>query len=398
MAKAKKAAAGAGSIRLRSDGRWEGRITVGHDPLNGKQITRSVYAATQAECRQKLTQIASDLDCHQYVPPTRYTVGQWLDVYLAEYAADLKFSTIATYRAMIENHLKPLVGGIKLTDFTPVQAQMFINRLSKPEKGKKPLAPKSVQLAQRILSRAMNVAVRQGLLKSNPVTHSTLPKTPKTEVNPLADKQIRDFLKLCDSADVYSRIFKVLLFTGMRISECLGLTWDDVDFQRNTLKISKQLVYRKPENGGYVYTDTKSGKPRLLTVPPFVIDVLREQKEAQILERFAAGEAWQGWQSAKEAETAPVFTREDGSFVNRGTVYFVYKRRIAQIAPESTVHDLRHTYACLALQNEDSVKTVQLALGHSTAAFTLDIYGHVSEKMRQESANRMQRYIQSAIG
>ena len=92
---------------------------------------------------------------------------------------------------------------------------------------------------------------------------------------------------------------------------------------------------------------------------------------------------------------AGVFTTALGSYLSPQTIYIHYKKLAARIgAPESRVHDLRHTFAVLSLQNGDDVKTVQGNLGHATAAFTLDVYGHVSERMKEDSAQRMEGYIQ----
>ena len=91
-----------------------------------------------------------------------------------------------------------------------------------------------------------------------------------------------------------------------------------------------------------------------------------------------------------------VFTNEIGGHLTHGTVYKNFKRIISDLGlPEARFHDLRHSYAVAALQSGDDVKTVQENLGHHTAAFTLDVYGHVSERMKQESAARMEGFIKS---
>ena len=114
----------------------------------------------------------------------------------------------------------------------------------------------------------------------------------------------------------------------------------------------------------------------------------------QLEQRLAAGELWQGWQSQEDMKTALVFLRDDGSNITAAALYQRYKHLAEKIGkPESRVHDLRHTFAVLSLQNGDNVKTVQDNLGHATAAFTLDVYGHVSERMKEDSAARMQAYI-----
>ncbi len=117
-------------------------------------------------------------------------------------------------------------------------------------------------------------------------------------------------------------------------------------------------------------------------------------RRQQIADRLKAGCAWEGWKTPKEQVTGLVFTTTLGGHLHPQTVYNHLKKLVVQIgAPDACVHDLRHTFAVLSLQNGDDIKTVQGNLGHATAAFTLDVYGHVSERMREDSAARMQKYI-----
>lgn len=122
--------------------------------------------------------------------------------------------------------------------------------------------------------------------------------------------------------------------------------------------------------------------------------VLNDRRKEQIEDRLKAGEAWEAWSTPKEQEKALVFTNALGQHLHPQTVYNHLKKLAAQVgAPDACVHDLRHTFAVLSLQNGDDVKTVQGNLGHATAAFTLDVYGHVSERMKEDSAVRMQSFI-----
>ena len=124
-------------------------------------------------------------------------------------------------------------------------------------------------------------------------------------------------------------------------------------------------------------------------------DELGGGQKTQAMDRLKAGWEWQGWKDEKQRQTALVFTTAFGAHLHPQTVYNHFKKFAAQVgAPDARVHDLRHTYAVLSLQNGDDVKTVQGNLGHATAAFTLDVYGHVSERMKEDSAQRMQRYIE----
>ena len=242
-----------------------------------------------------------------------------------------------------------------------------------------------------VLSKALNTAVKVGYLRHNPAELCITPKIEKKEISPLTDAQIKDFVTLCNKED-YGNIYKLILFTGLREGEALGLTWDCVDFDTGTLKINKKL---QRQGGQEALVPLKNSKPRYLTAPSFVMQVLRDERTRQITERFAAGEAWQGWKSEEEMKSSLVFVRENGNNITAAAVYHRYKHLAEQIgASKSRVHDLRHTYAVLSLQNGDDVKTVQGNLGHATAAFTLDVYGHVSERMKENSAARMQAYIE----
>lgn len=213
----------------------------------------------------------------------------------------------------------------------------------------------------------------------------------------MTDEQVKDFLRV-SAGDEYEILLKAILFLGLRESEATGLTWDCVDFKAGTVKICKQLQKRPIKDGGFTFAPLKNNKPRTLKAAPSVLALLKRRQAEQAEQRLKAGDLWEGWQNEQEHKTALVFTTAIGSNLSPQTVYNHYKKLAVQIgAPESRVHDLRHTFAVLSLQNGDSVKTVQENLGHATAAFTLDVYGHVSEKMKEDSAQRMEGYIKGLV-
>ena len=392
--KSNRAAQGAGTIRKKTVTRngkpytyWEARVTLGRDAGTGKQIQKSIYGKTQKEVREKMQAAAVALNNDEYFEPSRMTVGRWIDIWLSEYCGDKKYLTQKHYRAQCEAHIKPCLGAVKLAELTAPQIQAFYNRLGNV------LAPKSVRNIHGILTKALNVAVDVEYLRLNPAERVTLPRVEKKEICPLDDAQVAAFYREA-ADDEYCYLLRLIPFTGLREGEALGLTWDCVDFESGSLKINKQLVKRPIADGGFTLAETKNSKIRIVKPAPSVMQLLKDRQRQQIEQRLQAGELWQGWQSEKERKTALVFTTATGGNLSPQTVYNHCKKVLQKIgAGDRCVHDLRHTYAVLSLQNGDDVKTVQGNLGHATAAFTLDVYGHVSERMKDESAARMQAYI-----
>jgi len=383
--KSKKNAQGAGTIRKRSDGRWEARFTTGFDPATGKQVQKSIYGKTQKEVRERLNQTITELDTGTYLEPTKDTVGQWLDTWLETYVKySVKSYTVDSYRRVCVNYLVPALGRIPLSALAAPQIQQFYNSLLVERK----LNPKTVRNIHGILHRALHQAVRLGMIRSNPTDLCDLPKTRRKEIQPLEQKDISAFLTALEGHP-FEILYKVTLFTGMRQGEVLGLTWDCVDFDHNTLYVNKQLQKVPKAGGPYILVPTKNSRSRVVTVAASVMSLLKRQRARQAEMRLMAGQSWANGLNL-------VFTNELGGHLVHEIVRRNFKEVTAAIGrPGVRFHDLRHTYAVVSIESGDDIKTVQSNLGHATAAFTLDVYGHVSQKMRQQSADRMERFIQA---
>jgi len=181
-------------------------------------------------------------------------------------------------------------------------------------------------------------------------------------------------------------LYNVAMFTGMRQGELLGLAWKCVDFKSGIITVKQQLQCK---DGNYFLETPKSGKNRTILPAPIVMDALSKQLERQQKEQELAGDMW-------DNQFNLVFTDEAGKYLVRRTVVKHFKK-IAQragISDGTRFHDLRHSFAVSSLYAGDDIKTVQANLGHATAQFTLDVYGHVTQKMRQDSANRMQKFYE----
>jgi integrase len=224
-----------------------------------------------------------------------------------------------------------------------------------------------------------------GYLKVNPANACKLPRIEKPEIKPLDEQQIAAFLKEIDGHQ-FETLYILTLFSGMRQGEILGLSWQNVDFKAGTITIDRQLQLIR---GVYKHLSVKNDRVRKITPAPAIMQLLKAHKSQQAAAQLKAGAMW-------ENPFNLVFTNELGINLKRYTVYKYYKQIVKRIGiEESRFHDLRHSYAVAALQSGDDVKTVQANLGHHSAAFTLDQYGHVTEKMRQDSANRMDQFYRA---
>lgn len=377
---------GSGSIRQRPDGTWEARYTVGRDPGTGKPIVKSIYGKRQKDVRERLRAATAAIDTGEYTEPTRLTLGVWLDQWLAEYCGGVKPATITSYRGHAEHYIKPNLGAVKLASLSPVQCQQFVNRASRGELGRE-LSPKTVKNLHGVLHRALTTAQRVGLIRSNPADAVELPRIERQEVRPLSDEQVKAFLAVI-RGHRHETLFRLALFTGMRRGELLGLDWDSVDFQSNRINIHQQLV-QSAETRECSIASPKNGKGRVIQVPPSIMALLAEQKRQQAAQRLKAGKRWSNWMNL-------VFTDPAGCNLTGAGVYHACMRAFKAAGIEGArFHDLRHTYAVMAIRNGDDIKTVQGNLGHATASFTLDIYGHFTDEMRNDSAQRMEQRLRS---
>ena len=385
MAEKKRRARGEGSIRQRKDGTWEARFVTGIDPGTGKEIRKSVYAKTQREVRKKMTEAVAALDKDDYKEPSKMTISQWMDIWSKEYLGGVKPYTVLNYTQHIKNHINPAMGAIKLDMLDAHTIQKFYNNLGKERDGKPALSAKTIKNIHGVLHKALSQAVMIGYIRSNPADACTLARIVQKDIKPLDEDATASFLEAI-KGHPYETVFLVTLFTGMRQGEVLGLTWDCVDLDSGIITINKQI--QKETGGGSVYhlVPTKNSKGRTITPAAYVIKLLRGQKRKQAEWQLKAGQLWEN--------SGLVFTNELGVHLMPHTVYHNFKKIVASIGiPNARFHDLRHSYAVAAIRSGDDIKTVQGNLGHATASFTLDKYGHVTDQMKRASADRMQDYI-----
>lgn len=391
-----KSAAGVGSIRKKTVTRkgktytyWEARYTAGYNPGTGRQIQRSITGKTQKEVSQKLKAATTSIDNGTYIAPNKMRLGEWLDIWVNEFLGSVKPYTVASYTSIVRNHIQPALGSVRLDALQAHTIQGFYNALGKADGSRAALAPKTIKGVHGVLHKALQKAVEVGYLRVNPTDACALPRVARREITPLCEEEMRAFLSAI-AGHPFESLFVTALFSGMREGEVLGLMWNCVDFERGTIYVDKQLQKEKKKGGQYLYVPLKNDKARIITPAKRVMDTLHIHKAEQNAKHLLAGEAWE--------DTGLVFTNDIGGHLAVSTVYKAFKAIAASIGrPDARFHDLRHSYAVASIRAGDDIKTVQNNLGHATASFTLDVYGHVTEQMRAASAARMDAFIAAVL-
>lgn len=385
---AKRAPQGTGTIRKKTVIRkgkeyvyWEARITTGRDPGTGKQIQRSFTGKTQKEVREKMQAATVAVNAGTYTEPSKMTAGKWLDIWSESYLGGVKQNTVRIYTTNIRKHIKPALGAVALPSLRPHMVQEFINSME--------LSPGSVRLAYKVLHQALEKAVKLDYIPKNPASGCELPRLEQKEIRPLDDAQAAALLKAARGCDI-EYFITVALFTGCRLSELLGLTWDAVDFAKGIITINKQLA-RPDHRGGTPFISPKNGKSRIITPAASVMATLKAQRRRQKEMRLKAGPLWENLYNI-------VFSTDTGEPIDQWRL----EKDFASIISVAGLvgvrfHDLRHTYAVNAIRAGDDIKTIQGNLGHSSAAFTLDRYGHFTERMKQDSAARMEHFMKGVL-
>ncbi len=382
---AKRRANGEGNIRKRSDGRWEGRYTAGRDPETGKTVYKNVLGKTQTEVKAKLKKAIQENTEVDTLKAAQYTVGQWMDVWFENYAKiKVRPTSHQTYRGYIDNHIKPNIGKIPLSKLTTLELQKLykkllsrgrVNRIE--AKGQpKGLSPKTVRNIHQVISSAMDFARAQKLIVVNPTDGCALPKLEHREMKTLPVEQLTSFLREAKESGVFE-MYYIELATGLRRGELLGLKWEDLDLEQGTLRVQRQV---SRINGKVMEAPLKTKNSyRTISLGADAVEILKEQRK-------------------KCGNGDYVFPSPTGGPISPDSVIQMLHRVLKRAGlPKVRFHDLRHTFATVALQNGVDIKTVSGMLGHYSAGFTLDTYAHVTTQAQREAAKTMGSVLSGAL-
>nr|MBQ4457147.1 site-specific integrase [Clostridia bacterium] len=387
--------------------RSDGRYSYSYTDKNRKRHT--VYASDLVELRKKEQKIRRDLE--DGLDPRRaerVTVNQIYDSYIKQ-KYDLKPSTRANYIYTYDHYVRESFGKRRAATirFTDVK-EYYYNLLT--QEG---FSPATVDNIHTQLHPAFQMAVREGVLRVNPASGALTEikkshvwvKTKRKSLTVAEQKAFMNYLFENHQYQGWKPVITVLIGTGMRIGECLGLRWQDLDFENRSISVNHNLVHRRyDEEGGCFHISTPKTEAGTRTIPMIqeVYDAFLEEYQIQQITGFCTQEI--------EGYSGFVFASSDGtvtipSEVNRmiHTVTAEYnkeetanakkERREPLLLPDFSAHHLRHTFCTRLCENETNLKVIQSIMGHKDIQTTMDIYADCTDEKKKEVLSNMEDKI-----
>jgi integrase len=364
---------GEGTITRRKDGRWEARYYV--QTVNGAK-RKVLYGKTRAEARDKLAKALSDRIDGIVYDDENMTLGEYLDVWLTgSVFGSVRQSTYDRDTNLVTNHIKPVLGGLKLKKLNSAQVQSFYR--SRLDAG---LSGSTVHKMHDILRRGLMQAVKWHLVPRNVAEAAKPPRPAPKEMQALSADEARRLLEAA-AEDRLEALYVLAIHTGMRQGELLALRWQDVDLENAVASVRRTLTR---SGGKVVFGEPKTKKSRRsIRLTPQAVEALRAHLKRQLRDIEILGDRYQ--------DQGLVFTTDTGAPINPSNLR---QRGFAPLLkraglPHMRFHDLRHTCATLLLSRGVHPKFVQELLGHATIAITLATYSHVMPSMGDATAKAM---------
>ena len=369
---AKKRGNNEGTVYKRKDGRWCAQVS-----LSGKRITK--YAKTQRECHDWVREITNKIEHGMTFDATPLTLERYMQSWLTGKDLSIRQNTARNYRRYTEQDILPVIGKMRLQNIQPAHIRQMYLRMQAEGKGSR-----TIQLVHSTLHCALKQAVKERLIGYNPMDAVERPKVETKEFHIFTESQARTFLE-ATKGHPYEALFYLALTTGLRKGELLGLMWDDVDWEKGTLRVERQLQQAYSSSAVLVPTKTKSGR-RQIKLGKIGLAMLEAHRKRQEAQKILAGDSWK--------ENGMIFTTGIGTYASQSKVSKKFKQILYENdLPDIRFHDLRHTSISLLLDMGTPINTVQRRAGHSKAIVTTDIYGHVMAHSQDAAAENIEQIV-----
>lgn len=371
------------------------RVSCGYD-TRGKQIIQSMtwkpdegMTPKQIEKELKRQSVLFEEACMKGFQSKAVKFETFCEEWFEDYAKTNLRNTTYERLLQLRGRIYPVIGHIRMDKITPRQIQTFVNSLSKEganERTGKPLAPKTIRHNLSLISDVFGYAVKMGVVSENPCSKVTIPKGEVKEKQIYTPAEVERFLTLLNDEPLkYRTFFYLMIYSGFRRGEMLGLEWKDVDFENNIISVRRTSNYTAKKG---VYTDTTKTKrsQRTLKFPQFIMDMLKEYKEEQDAEALRLSDRW--------VETDRLYVKWDGRPMQNGTPYFWLGEFCEKHdLPFYGLHSFRHLFCSLLVNQGVDIVTVSGALGHSCVSTTSNIYCH----MFQEAQAKVSDAVANAL-
>ncbi len=360
---------------------WSAIVDLPPDPVTGKRRRKRLTAATKREVEAL---IAATIQAAQggFTDAGRATVREYLARWQEDAAPTLRAATRRRYADLIRLHILPQLGNVRLAKLSPADVQrLYSNRLAAG------LSPTSVRQIHSVVHRALDQAVRRGLLARNPAKMVDPPQPARPESRTWDARQVAAVFTAAAGDDLEA-LWRLALLTGMRRGELLGLRWADLDLDRGSLAVRRTLSRGGDSRLVSGEPKTASGR-RQIALPSSAVDTLRRHRLRQVEARLAAAPVYE--------DRDLVFANATGGPLHPNSLALRFRWLTARAqVPTIRFHDLRHTSASLMLGNLEHPKVVQERLGHADIRMTMDLYSHVMPDMQRQAANRLDATIEAA--
>lgn len=375
-----------GSIQQRSPNTWRIFISLGWDPVakKYKRYTETFHAEKKGQAEARLADLLHRLNIERLPQPGKLTFGEYLDRWLEE--SPYEGRSREWYSMVIEKHIKPALGGIRLSKLTPLHIQGYFRKAARQDGRAGALSKNTLNGHFRVIHTALNQAVAWNLIPSNPADSVKPPQREHTKGRALTPKELSQMLAAAEGRRYYALLL-VAVATGMRSGELLGLRWQDIELDEGLIYVIQKLEKggRRPEFGD-VKTDASR---RILPISQDLSDALWELRARYGKEKSFFGDDYH--------DHGLVFCTMYGNPITRSDADH-YLARVLEVAkvPRVRFHDLRHSHATWLLLSGVDFRTVASNLGHAQASTTMDIYAHVISAMQDKASQAISSVISTA--